>query len=65
MIASLALLSYGLSDAYHILNQEWYICFRYKWHIYSDTIMAFYLDFATKQEGLRRFIDSEGLLSPE
>ena len=27
--------------------------------------LAFYLDFATKQEGLRRFIDSEGLLSPE
>ena len=26
--------------------------------------LAFYLDFATKQEGLRRFIDSKGLLSP-
>jgi len=23
--------------------------------------LAFYLDFATKQEGLRRFIDSKGL----
>ena len=26
--------------------------------------LAFYLDFATKQEGLRRFIDSKGLLTP-
>ncbi len=26
--------------------------------------LAFYLDFATKQEGLRRFIDSKGLQSP-
>ena len=26
-------------------------------------LLAFYLDFATKQEGLRRFIDSKGLLS--
>ena len=31
----------------------------------TDPMISFYLDFATKQEGLRRFIDSEGLLSPE